>query len=81
METSIQQWGNSLAVRLPRDLTRKLKLRAGSRVFVSPRAHSIVIKPNMVTMHKTLDDLLGEIKTKRRQGEVDWGSPVGKEVW
>lgn len=43
MTTKIQKWGNSLAVRLPRDITRELHLREGSEVAVEKQQNRITI--------------------------------------
>jgi len=81
IETSIQQWGNSLAVRLPKEIIRKMKLHAGSQVSVASNAQSIVIKPEARTPRKTLDELLKGMTAKNIHRETDWGPDVGKEIW
>lgn len=81
METHIQKWGNSLAVRLPKDMTRKMKLHRGSRVSVVSLSKEIRIKPMIQPQHKTLEQLLAGITKKNRHPEFDWGKPMGKEVW
>jgi len=43
MTTKIQKWGNSLAVRLPREMVRKLRLREGSDVAVEEERNRITI--------------------------------------
>ena len=41
----VSKWGNSLAVRLPRELVEKLKLTAGDEVELRPAgAHTIEIE-------------------------------------
>lgn len=44
MPTKVQKWGNSLAVRLPREITRGLDLRAGNDVEVRHDRGGIFIK-------------------------------------
>jgi antitoxin MazE len=77
---TIQKWGNSLGLRLPRPLAAQLGLRAGSavelavtdgRLTITPRAH-----PRM-----SLEDLLQGIPPASRIAEVAWGKPVGAEEW
>jgi len=43
MTTKIQKWGNSLAVRLPKDVARKLDLHEGSSVAVREERDRIMI--------------------------------------
>lgn len=80
MQTTIQKWGNSLGVRLPRGITLNKSLKEGSRVLVTETktglAIEIVEKPEI-----KLDDLLRGVTKKNLHKEIDWSNPVGKEVW
>ncbi len=42
--TRIQKWGNSLAVRLPKDIAKRLQLKEGSTVLVTQEDASVRIK-------------------------------------
>ena len=44
MTTKLQKWGNSLAVRLPKDMTRHLSLKEGSSILVSQDRDAIIIR-------------------------------------
>ena len=44
MPTKIQKWGNSLAVRLPQEVVRKLTLKEGSEVVVQEEQQRIIVK-------------------------------------
>lgn len=44
MTTTIKKWGNSLAVRLPREIVRHLALREGSGVVMREERNAIVIR-------------------------------------
>jgi antitoxin component of MazEF toxin-antitoxin module len=43
MTTKIQKWGNSLAVRLPKKLVTRLRLREGSKVVVGENNKQVII--------------------------------------
>lgn len=45
METKVQKWGNSLAVRLPKDAAENAGLRQGSAVLIIQGVDLITIKP------------------------------------
>jgi len=45
MNTKVQQWGNSLAVRIPKRVAEALDLREGSSVTVTPSKDGIYITP------------------------------------
>jgi len=44
MGTKIQKWGNSLAVRLPKEVARSLNLKEGSEVVMRQAEKRIVIQ-------------------------------------
>ncbi|MEK7066459.1 MAG: AbrB/MazE/SpoVT family DNA-binding domain-containing protein [Patescibacteria group bacterium] len=80
MTTKVQRWGNSLAVRLPRDIAMGLNLEAGSSVAISLRAKNIFITP-AVKKELSLSELLRDIKPENIHKEISFGKPVGREVW
>jgi len=44
MTTKIQKWGNSLAVRLPKEIARKLTLQEGSEVVIREDQKHVIIE-------------------------------------
>lgn len=80
METTIQKWGNSLAVRLPKGVTTKLALRKGSRVEVREDTGEIVIRETP-QVRRSLKTLVGMIRPTQLHGETSWGDAHGNEVW
>jgi antitoxin MazE len=79
MRTSIAKWGNSLAVRIPRDVIERANLREGAAVDVTAKAGTLVVAA--ARPRYRLADLLVKETRGRRHGEVDWGPARGKEVW
>jgi antitoxin MazE len=75
----VARWGNSLGLRLPQEATELLGLRDGEEVSVEVRDGSITITPARTRW--TEADLLKGVTPEAVRGEVDWGGPVGKEVW
>lgn len=80
MTTKVQKWGNSLAVRLPKKVTDGIGLRQGSAVSIIFDEDLISIKP-ISKKKETLEQMVRKINKKNRHAEIDWGKPVGKEVW
>jgi antitoxin MazE len=77
--TKIQRWGNSLAVRLPRDVIRKARLGEGLEVEVEAIEEGKILVRGV---HRySLDELLARIDRDNLHEEVDSGSPVGREAW
>jgi antitoxin MazE len=80
MQTKIQKWGNSLAVRIPKAFAEEAGLDTDSAVdiqVVDGHIHIIPIKKPVYD----LDDLLENITPDNLHGEVDTGDAVGNEAW
>ncbi|MEL6273423.1 MAG: AbrB/MazE/SpoVT family DNA-binding domain-containing protein [Chloroflexota bacterium] len=75
MKMTVNRWGNSLGIRLPRTITEQLDLQDGAVVDVELRDDEIVIKRRRYT----LDDMLSQITPENVHEETDWGTPTGKE--
>lgn len=84
MELTIQKWGNSDAVRLPKKLLESLKLKTNDKVEAKIDNNSIVIEK--IKPHKSLKERYFEFYQSNNipeyhSEEVDWGLPVGEETW
>jgi antitoxin MazE len=80
MTSTIQKWGNSLALRIPKALARDVQLENGSVVNISVREGAVVIEPAKKPKYE-LDDLLKGVSKKNMHRSVDTGPAVGREVW
>jgi len=82
LKTKVKKWGNSLAIRLPIDAISTLHAVDGSAVSIEidDKTKKIVITEEVESM-PTLTELVSAITPKNLHTEVDWGKPVGGEVW
>ena len=80
MNTTVQKWGNSLAVRIPLSVARDSHLSQGSVVDIALIAGKIVVKPRR-RQHYTLAQLLRGVTTRNHHAALDWGGQVGQEAW
>jgi antitoxin MazE len=80
LRTSIQQWGNSLAVRIPKPFAEEAGIGQRSEVDMSIVDGKIVIVPER-RFCSSLDELLAGVTDENLHSEVDTGPAVGKEVW
>lgn len=80
MEARIEQWGNSLALRIPPSVAQQMALAADAAVNLEIRDGKLSVwpagKPPL-----TLAQLLEEITPDNRHQEADTGPAVGGEVW
>lgn len=78
MKATIQKWGNSLGIRIPKVIADDLKLQNGSEVELLEDSDKIIIQPYR---KPKLDDLLSQVNDENLHGEANSGDPTGKEVW
>ena len=80
MKSKIGQWGNSLAVRIPAYVAEELALQPNDAIEFRIVDGKVLLEPVRSLPKFTLDELLDQI-TEPPEPEVDWGAPIGKEVW
>ncbi|MGB5709397.1 MAG: AbrB/MazE/SpoVT family DNA-binding domain-containing protein [Waterburya sp.] len=80
MKSQIGQWGNSLAVRLPKHISQSLGLKVNDSLSITEDSGRIVLEPIKELESLTLDELLSQV-IEPPEPEVDWGKPEGDEVW
>lgn len=79
MYTTIQKWGNSRAIRLPRSILEKAGLEEKDHVELVVKDGSIVIIP--IKKHLTLKERAAGYDKVYKSEEWDTGKPSGKEIW
>ena len=80
METRVEKWGNSLALRIPKPLAAEVGLEDSSPVDLSLMDGRLVITP-VVEPELSLATLLAQVTEENLHREVDTGPAVGGEVW
>lgn len=86
MKTTLQKWGNSQGIRLPKPIIDQLQFRSGIELelTVSIDTGTLVIsqaKPNRkVRGRHRIEDLVAAMPKSARTKEFPWDS-AGKEVW
>jgi antitoxin MazE len=76
---TVQQWGNSLAVRIPAAVARSARFRVGQPVEVSAQDSNVVVRPIGVP-RLTLAQKLAAFNPAVHGGEVLAAAPIGNEV-
>ncbi len=76
MQVSISRWGNSLGLRIPKEVAGQLGLRPGAQVDVATEGSRIVI--SCPRPRYRLEDLLATVTPDIRTA-FDWGPDQGRE--
>ena len=79
MLTNIQKWGNSQGVRLPKILLEALNWKDNENVVVTAVDNKIIIE--RAKERKNIKELFAGYNDEYTQEEIDWGEPVGREIW
>lgn len=80
MESTVQRWGNSLALRIPSAVAKGIHLQQGAVVSVAVVQGKMVVEP-LGKRAYSLARLLKGVTKENRHCEQDFGGPVGREVW
>ena len=80
MRSKVQMWGNSLALRIPKPFAVEAGLDRNTPVEISLKQGRLVIS-KAIRDEYSLTELLNGITSENIHREVDFGAPVGNEVW
>lgn len=78
---TVQKWGNSHGVRIPKHLLDSLNRTIGEKISLYTRGNRLILEQTP-KKRKTIEELLDGFNCDNHQAsEFDWGKPVGREVW
>ena len=80
MKAVVKKWGNSASVRIPAAVMQAAQLILDQPVDVREEAGRVVIEAVKPVAYD-LDMLLAEMTPENTHQPLDFGKPVGKEVW
>jgi antitoxin MazE len=83
MATTVQKWGNSLGIRIPKSVAEQVNLRSGTEVEFDTAGSVLTIRPKRRGPRRRkykLADMLAKMKGPNPHGEMFRGGPVGREV-
>ncbi len=76
MKLTVKKWGNSLALRLPRELAQQIACHEGAKLDVSLTKDSLVLTPDKTF---TITDFMQGLSRESRH-EPDPITPLGREI-
>lgn len=79
--TQIKKWGNSIALRIPQLVAKELNFTPETQVELEVENNELRIRLKTRQAKYTLEELVAGITEDNIHEEIDFGPPVGREVW
>lgn len=79
MKTTVQKWGNSLAIRIPKNITKDTRLSEGSDLNILVENGNIILSPS--AKEYSLSEILKHVTNENIHSEVSTGDHTGGEIW
>lgn len=79
MTTKVRKWGNSLAIRIPKDAAERLGLLENSSISFKEEKHSLIITRKKEAGY-SLSEMLRGVTKENIPEVVDWGPDIGNEI-
>ncbi len=80
MQTRVQLWGNSLAMRIPKSFAIEVGLVDNTLVDIRLVDGQLIVKP-IIQPEFTLEQLLTEVTEDNLHDEINTGPAMGNEAW
>jgi len=78
MTVALKKWGNSLALRIPKNIATTLSIEKESMLELIVENGRLIIVPQNKIL---LESLVAEIDSENLHSEIDMGKRVGNEKW
>lgn len=79
MTTTIQKWGNSQGIRIPKVILDTVKWDENEEIIILVENEKLIIEK--ANNRKNIKELFKDYKGKYEPVEMDWGETVGDEIW
>jgi antitoxin MazE len=88
METKVQKWGNTLAVRIPKAFAQSAGLQEGGAIAMELVGQQVVLTPlrpvvisDRIRQYMVpLSELMAGMGPENMHPATEWGPPVGREI-
>ena len=80
MTTNLQKWGNSQGIRIPKSILDEVKWKENEKILMVVEDGKVVLK-KAEEERKNIKELFKNYNGNYDPIDVDWGEPVGDEIW
>lgn len=81
MTTTIQKWGNSQGVRIPKMLLDSVKWAENEQIMILVDNDKLIIEKAKDKKRKNIKELFADYKGDYKPINIDWGELKGEEIW
>lgn len=79
MTTTLQKWGNSQGIRIPKLLLDAVHWNENEEIIIQAEDDKLIL--TKAAKGKKIQELFEGFQGEYEPCNVDWGEPVGEEVW
>ena len=79
MTTTIQKWGNSQGIRIPKVILDTVKWNENEEIIILVENEKLIIEK--ANNRKNIKELFKDYKGKYEPVDIDWGETLGDEIW
>ncbi len=79
MTTTIQKWGNSQGVRIPKILLDAVQWGENEEIVIQAVDDKLIL--TKAKGRKTIQELFDGFSGTYDACDIDWGEPIGEEIW
>lgn len=80
-QLQVKAWGNSQAVRLPKDMLKELNIRNDDLLNIAVKNGAMIIQKPQEKKELTINELFSNYDGAEFQAEIQELSPIGDELW
>ena len=81
MTTTIQKWGNSQGIRIPKMLLDSVNWSENEQITIKVDNGKLIIEKTKDRKRKNIKELFKKYKGNYEPEKIDWGEPKGEEIW
>ena len=80
MTVAIQKWGNSQGIRIPKKILDSMDWKENEKLIILIENNELIVK-KATKKRKNIKELFKDYNEEYEPIEIDWGEPVGEEIW
>ncbi len=81
MTTTIQKWGNSQGIRIPKMILNDVNWSDSETIVVLVQGNKLIIEKAEEQEKENIKDLFKDYSGEYETTEIDWGEREGAEIW